>query len=153
MTDTTTTNSSHDGIPIPKGWSRGISQTLKRPYYFHRESKHTQWHFPTPAEASDPVGTKRRMLEERATRHKSSSSTTNATTTSNLSSIAIIVPYRDLHPTQNRAKHLHSFIPHMKSFLTELITLNKIQDYHIDHNRAIGRSTEIQSREVTEHWV
>ena len=135
MTDTTTTTSSHDGIatiPIPKGWSRGISQTLKRPYYFHRESKHTQWHFPTPAEASDPVGTKRRMLEERAKRHSSSStSTTNTATTSNLSSIAIIVPYRDLHPTQNRAKHLHSFIPHMKSFLTELVTLNKIQDYHI----------------------
>ncbi len=123
------TNATHDGIgvattiPIPKGWSRGISQTLNRPYYFHRQAKHTQWHFPTPAEAADPAGTKRRMFEERSKRYKSSASTKD--------SIAIIVPYRDLHPTQNRAKHLRAFIPHMKSFLAELVTSNKIQDYHI----------------------
>lgn len=136
MTDTNTT---HDGIAtttLPKGWSRGISQTLNRAYYFHRQAKHTQWHFPTPAEATDPVGTKRRMFEERSKRYKSSASTkettnTTTTTTSNLNSIAIIVPYRDLHPAQNRAKHLHAFIPHMKSFLAELVTSNKIQDFHI----------------------
>ena len=44
---------------------------------------------------------------------------------------AIIVPYRDLHPAQNRAKHLEQFIPHMHKFLDRLIQQKKIRDYHI----------------------
>ena len=52
-----------DGVPIPQGWTRGVSKTLNRPYYYHRESRHTQWHFPTPTEAKDPDGTKQRMLQ------------------------------------------------------------------------------------------
>ncbi|KAL3770485.1 hypothetical protein ACHAWU_009324 [Discostella pseudostelligera] len=141
MTDSATNDGSTTTttVPIPEGWSRGISRTLNRPYYFHRESKHTQWHFPTPTEANDPIGTKRRMHHEQSQRHKKSSSSTTTTTsssnttpaTSNLNSIAIIVPYRDLHPTQNRAKHLQAFIPHMKSFLSKLVSSNQIQDYHI----------------------
>lgn len=62
-----------------------------------------------------------------------------------LNSVAIIVPYRDLHPSQNRSKHLHQFIPHMKMFLDDLVASNKIQDYHIyiieqsDDNRKFNR--------------
>ena len=106
-----------DGIPIPQGWTRGISRTLNRPYYYHRESRHTQWHFPTPTEASDPIGTKERMLQNKKQKK--------------LNSIAIIVPYRDLHASQNRAKHLNQFIPHMKKFLNNLVNTNKISSYHI----------------------
>ena len=54
-----------DGVPIPQGWTRGVSKTLNRPYYYHRESRHTQWHFPTPTEAKDPVGTKKSMLQHK----------------------------------------------------------------------------------------
>lgn len=56
------------------------------------------------------------------------SSKSNST---NLTSVAIIVPYRDLHVSQQRAKHLSKFIPHMKNFLKKLVTNNLIQDYHI----------------------
>ena len=106
-----------DGVPIPQGWTRGVSKTLNRPYYYHRESRHTQWHFPTPTEASDPIGTKQRKLQNKKQKK--------------LNSIAIIVPYRDLHASQNRAKHLNQFIPHMKKFLSNLVDTNKISDYHI----------------------
>ena len=106
-----------DGVPIPQGWTRGVSKTLNRPYYYHRESRHTQWHFPTPTEAKDPVGTKQRMLQNKKQKK--------------LNSIAIIVPYRDLHASQNRARHLNQFIPHMKKFLNNLVNTNKISDYHI----------------------
>ncbi|KAL7548254.1 hypothetical protein ACHAWF_011542 [Thalassiosira exigua] len=114
-------------VPIPKGWSRGVSRTLNRPYYFHRASRHTQWHFPTPAEASDPSGTKRRMDEER----KQGAATKTKKRRRELNSVAIIVPYRDLHPAQNRARHLHQFVPHMKKFLSRLVEAEKISDYHI----------------------
>lgn len=50
---------------------------------------------------------------------------------SSLPSVAIIVPYRDLHTSQNRAKHLSKFIPYMKHFLGKLASNNSIQDYHI----------------------
>ena len=33
--------------------------------------------------------------------------------------VAIIVPYRDIHAAQNRAKHLKQFVPHMHDFFTK----------------------------------
>jgi len=56
---------------LPSGWKRGISQTLNRPYYYHPDSKHTQWHYPTPAEAADPIATKAKMMEERHQKKRS----------------------------------------------------------------------------------
>jgi len=45
--------------------------------------------------------------------------------------VAIIVPYRDIHPSQNRSKHLEKFIPHMHSFLTKQVQKGTCSDYHI----------------------
>jgi hypothetical protein len=115
---------------LPSGWKRGISRTLHRPYYYHPNSKHTQWHYPTPTEAADPITAKAKLMEEqqqkKKKRVKSSSSSSSV-----LPSVAIIVPYRDLHKSQNRAKHLTKFIPYMKQYLGQLVTNHKIQDYHI----------------------
>mmetsp|Transcript_64833 Transcript_64833/g.76113 ORF Transcript_64833/g.76113 Transcript_64833/m.76113 type:complete len:402 (-) Transcript_64833:461-1666(-) len=47
------------------------------------------------------------------------------------SNVAIIVPFRDLHPEQNRSKHLAKFLPHMTSFLSKLVKAGKCQDFHI----------------------
>lgn len=119
----TMTDSVPTTVPIPEGWSRGESRTLQRPYFFHRASRHTQWHFPTPSEARDPSGTKQRMAQlPQSPLHKKQKP---------LNSVAIIVPYRDLHVSQNRAKHLQQFIPHMKTFLRQLVEAHKIADYHI----------------------
>ena len=111
-------------VPIPKGWTRGISSTLHRPYYYHRESRHTQWHFPTPTEARDPRGTKERMASERLRAREGKKRRT-------LNSVAIVVPYRDIHPSQNRSRHLEKFVPHMKLFLEGLVSSGRIRDYHI----------------------
>jgi hypothetical protein len=46
-------------------------------------------------------------------------------------SVAIIVPFRDLHVEQKRAAHLARFIPHMLQFLGKLKKQNLISDYHI----------------------
>jgi len=45
-------------------------------------------------------------------------------------SVAVIVPYRDIHPEQNRASHLRRFIPHMLAFLKRQDG-SKLRNYHI----------------------
>ena len=45
--------------------------------------------------------------------------------------VAIIVPYCDIHPKQNRAKHLSKFIPHMHAFMQKQLQKGTISDYHI----------------------
>jgi hypothetical protein len=46
--------------------------------------------------------------------------------------IAIIVPYRDLHPQQKRAEHLKKFIAYMGPFMNKAIeTFNKHASFHI----------------------
>ena len=45
--------------------------------------------------------------------------------------VAIIVPYRDIHPTQNRARHLQQFIPYMHKFLQKQLDKGALLDYHI----------------------
>jgi hypothetical protein len=52
-----------DDLPLPKGWIRTFSNSQKRYYYSHKDTKHTQWHFPTASEASDPWMAKRRSEE------------------------------------------------------------------------------------------
>ena len=48
-------------------------------------------------------------------------------------SIAIIVPYRDIHVAQKRAAHLKEFVPHMHHFFDNLKAKSKnlVADYHI----------------------
>lgn len=46
-------------------------------------------------------------------------------------SVAIIVPFRDIHAAQKRAAHLKQFVPHMDKFLTQLCKNGTVSDYHI----------------------
>ena len=45
--------------------------------------------------------------------------------------VAIIVPFRDLHPSQNRAQHLARFVPHMTAFLSKQVATGNVKDFHI----------------------
>ena len=57
--------------------------------------------------------------------------TTTTTTDSDAACVAIIVPYRDIHASQNRAKHLQQFIPHLHQFLQKQMKKGTLIDYHI----------------------
>lgn len=46
-------------------------------------------------------------------------------------SVAIIVPYRDLHAAQKRAAHLKAFCPHMIAFLNKCRADGLVSDFHI----------------------
>lgn len=52
-------------------------------------------------------------------------------TDSDATCVAIIVPYRDIHVAQNRARHLKLFIPHMHEFLQKQLKKGTLVDYHI----------------------
>jgi hypothetical protein len=144
---------------LPPGWSRGYSNSQKRGFYFHNEQKHTQWHFPTASEAKDPAKAKQRAQMNKEQERKrppednsskrprdsnSSSASASASAPSkktkavdnflelaDSTSVAIIVPYRDIHATQQRAAHLSKFIPHMRQFLGKLRTDGLVSDYHV----------------------
>ena len=144
-----------DKLPLPKGWIRTFSKSQQRHYYSHSETKHTQWHFPTASEANDPWMAKKRaesnnnnkqqQSQQRPTKKPrldsnitaAATTATAATTASSLdalldsTSVAIIVPFRDLHAEQKRSEHLSKFVPHMIGFLSNLQRLQKISDFHI----------------------
>ena len=50
-------------MPLPKGWIRAFSNSQQRFFYSHKETKHTQWHFPTMSEVADPWMAKRRAQD------------------------------------------------------------------------------------------
>jgi len=58
----------HANDPLPPGWSRVYSNSQKRNYYVHQETKHNQWHFPTASEAKDPWKAKQRAAEAKRKR-------------------------------------------------------------------------------------
>jgi hypothetical protein len=84
--------------PLPKGWSRGYSRSQQRFYYSHAETKHTQWHFPTASEATDPRKAKKRADEnqerERKRSHESSSNSNSINSNSNNKKPASTVPVK-----------------------------------------------------------
>lgn len=61
-------------LPLPPGWSRGFSNSQKRTFYFHKKTKHTQWHFPTASEVADPAKAHKRaeLNKEREGRKRKS---------------------------------------------------------------------------------
>jgi len=46
-------------------------------------------------------------------------------------SVAIIVPFRDLHSSQNRSQHLARFLPHMTNFMSKQMAAGTVKDFHI----------------------
>lgn len=115
---------SDDGNPLPSGWERCYSKSQNKHYYFHKKSKTTQWHFPTASEAKNPEIAKRRVEENIAKETKKPRVEASLMAVS----VAIIVPFRDLHPEQNRSAHLKQFVPHMTGFLK---TSDAISTFHI----------------------
>jgi len=137
--------------PLPPGWEKIWSNSQKRHYFHHKETKHTQWHFPTASEAADPIKAKKRGEMNKEQEKKRPPTDAAASTSSSVkrprvaaastvddflaladaTSVAIIVPFRDLHAAQNRAKHLKAFVPHMVQFLSKQQKEGLVSDFHV----------------------
>ena len=138
---------------LSEGWTKNWSNSQKRPFWFHLATKTSQWHAPTEADAKDPEearkkaqvktdaesgGVKRAASTgcvEFSPNKRSKPSTAPFASSSSDStclgpSVAIIVPFRDLHAAQNRSAHLASFAPHMVDFLSKHVG-TRIQKYRV----------------------
>jgi hypothetical protein len=137
----------HSEDPLPPGWSRGFSKTQKKYYYYHKATDTTQWHFPTVSEAKDPQLAKKRAeqaaLREQQQQQKRIKTTHTGNSTgmgpnkqdfldlADSTSVAIIVPFRDIHVEQNRSQHLKLFVPHMIQFLNKCKIDGLVSNFHI----------------------
>jgi hypothetical protein len=145
----------HSEDPLPPGWSRGFSKTQKKYYYYHKATDTTQWHFPTVSEAKDPKLAKKRaeqaalreqqqqQQQQQQKRLKTTHGSISSSSSSHIhathefldladsTSVAIIVPFRDIHVEQNRAQHLKLFIPHMIQFLNKCKKDGLVSNFHI----------------------
>ena len=141
------TSDPHANDPLPPGWMRQFSKSQNRNFYFHKDTKHTQWHFPTASEAKDPIKAKERAeaAKERERKRQAQQPAPAVAESTNskrpkmndtiaeldATSVAVIVPYRDLHKEQQRAAHLRKFVPHMVQFLQRLHAAGKVSNYHV----------------------
>lgn len=128
----------HLNDPLPQGWSRQFSNSQKKYFYFHKDTKTTQWHFPTAREAKDPKLAQQRAeqakLREQAGRpakRPKFNVDNHSDALEDATSVAIIVPFRDLHVEQKRSQHLKQFIPHMIAFLEKAKQQKLVQTFHI----------------------
>lgn len=123
---------SSDEQALPPGWAKAYSNSNKKYYYFHQATDTKQWHFPTASEAKDPTIAKRRAEKakerEYSKRPKIAATPDAALKLADTVSVAIIVPFRDLHEEQQRSAHLKQFVPHMVRFLA---SCPNVSDYHV----------------------
>lgn len=129
----------------PSGWCRNYSTSKQRHYFSHAGTRTVQWHYPTGADVKDPkiakILSEKKVAKFRGNSHKrglaadSSSSSDpkrpKADDNGAGHSVAVIVPYRDIHPEQNRSRHLAAFVPHMLSFLQRALNGRRIKNYHV----------------------
>uniref|UniRef100_A0A7S1UR56 WW domain-containing protein n=1 Tax=Grammatophora oceanica TaxID=210454 RepID=A0A7S1UR56_9STRA len=80
-----------------------------------------------PAKQQQQPAAKRQRRSDESSTSTSTAPFASADTTS----VAIIVPYRDIHVAQKRSAHLKKFVPHMHQFLGKLLKKSKISAYHV----------------------
>ena len=81
-------------------------------------------------------GSSKKKSKKSAVKEVDSDEDTAGFTLAETTNVAVIVPFRDLHPEQNRSEHLKKFVPHMIEFLRRQQKNNgnsqhAIDDYHI----------------------
>lgn len=133
----------HKGEKLPPGWIKCQSEKYGRPYFFDTQTNKSRWFPPDavkdstkqPSQLQPQVpqnisqgfeGGRKRSHEDSSTMGKAKHSrllgdmsgrTPSAAGDRDGVKVAIIVPYRDLHPAQRRAEHLRQFVPFMEAFL------------------------------------
>lgn len=126
---------------LPEGWVKTLSNKHNQYYYSHTKTQVNQWHRPTFSEVRDPSKAKRKALinlakfkdrlKKRPRENEANNDNKKSKINNDGQSVAIIVPYRDLHVEQNRARHLRKFLPHMQQFLEKLVEKKMIRNFHV----------------------
>jgi len=127
-----------DKEALPPGWEAHFSNTKNRKYYYNAETNRSVWRLEdiivseAELQRREPVVSKKRKADSKA--EPSSKDTVNkrAKKREGQISVAIIVPFRDLHVAQRRKEHLNRFIPHMENFLSSQEGIYRFHVYIIE---------------------
>ncbi|CAM9990365.1 unnamed protein product, partial [Discosporangium mesarthrocarpum] len=97
---------------LPAGWISSHSHKYGRIYYFNTQTGESQWMLPleTPQQFRSLEG-------DSPSPRRGKRARTELSLPGGHPKVAIIVPFRDQDPAQNRAAHLGRYVPHMESFL------------------------------------
>ena len=95
-------------------WVKQFSKKHQVVYWFNTETGASQW--TAPPDWEDVAITPPSTASESKKRKRDD----------NKMKVAIIVPFRDLHPEQSRSKHLAQFIPHMTRSLPHRFSFSNV---------------------------
>ena len=105
------------GNVVEKGeWVQCFSKSNQRPYWFNKRTNERSWTVPSSSYNKNDDQLRKGSISS-VHNVAIEAQTDKRLDGSNESKIAIIVPFRDLHVEQTRAKHLETFIPTMLKFL------------------------------------
>ena len=85
-------------------WVKQFSKKHSVDYWFNTETGQSQWTPPPEWEESSSAIAPAAIESKKRKRNE------------DVVTVAIIVPFRDLHPEQSRSKHLAQFIPHITTY-------------------------------------
>ena len=120
---------------LPAGWTRQFSRSQNREYFFHAESKKSVWSLADLGKVEELK--RKRPREDKVARDGGASlpkRPRQAIQKKPGISVAIIVPFRDLHVAQKRSKHLAEFAPHMASTLASAKGVSTFHIYIIEQS-------------------
>jgi len=129
------------GDDLPEGWTKQFSRSQNRTYYFHKDTNTSVW-------SLEDVGKVKELKKKRPRVPARSSAATSAEKQGGGKrarvqqefskkpgiSVAVIVPFRDLHKAQKRAKHLAEFAPHMASTLNSTPGISKFHIFIVEQS-------------------
>lgn len=107
---------------LPEGWTKEWSSKYNQHYYFHAETGESKWTKPetnTTSSSDDAeLAHKRKTAEnsEEKTEKRAKNEVSEEKVGVARGRVAILVPYRDLHPEQQREAHLQRFYPFMTRY-------------------------------------
>jgi hypothetical protein len=117
----------------PEGWTKQWSKSQNRHYYYRLRTNTSLW---SVAEVKELVSKEEGEGSHKRVKLSPSTTTTNGESQEKKEQprLAIIVPFRDLHPAQDRAKHLAAFLPHMQKFLSKDVGLDRFRVYVVEQS-------------------
>jgi hypothetical protein len=102
-------------------WTKHFSNKYKVYYWFNSENGKSVWDRPDVSIISENDSTNNNDSKKRRHEDISGPVEMSSMKKSTLSvKVAIIVPFRDIHPEQNRSAHCNRFIPEMTRYVMDM---------------------------------
>jgi hypothetical protein len=118
---------------LPEGWTKEFSRSQNRDYYFHNATKTSLWSLEEVQRFLMNQNPNTNVLPVNDDKKEVTVTETTQGHTEKRQKVmgnrvAIVVPFRDLDPKQERQAQLQRFVPYMSAYLS---TLPEVEDFKI----------------------